>query len=168
MLREKAARSIAAGWERYVATPMRFGKGRERSFRGFMTVETRYLPRQAAGESGLARSSAKAQPCGQRGGGKTHDGHIRFCGGGRRLRRLRGREPALRGSRDVGGAAGSRRRVQQLGRNLAGRDDPDDLGQGQQLGVRYGTTGGPQTPGRPSTPRTRTQRVLRDSSHGIL
>src|SRR5260370_27130609 len=46
---------------------MRFGKGRERSFRGFMTVETRYLPRQAPGESGLARSSAKAQPCGQRG-----------------------------------------------------------------------------------------------------
>jgi hypothetical protein len=53
------------GCERYVPTPMRFGKGRERSFRGFMIVKTRYFPRQTPRESALARSSAKAQLWGQ-------------------------------------------------------------------------------------------------------
>src|SRR4051812_26226797 len=100
---------------------MRFGKGRGRSFREFVTVKTRHFRAKSLGYSALARSSAKAEPCGQRKGEDTHDGYIRFCGGGRRLRGLRGREPPLRRCRDVGGAARSRRRVQQLGRYLAGR-----------------------------------------------
>ena len=51
------------------------------------------------------------------------------------FRWLRGRQPAFRRPRDVGGAAGSRRPGRQLGRHYAGRHDPDDRGQGQQLGV---------------------------------
>src|SRR5438552_6693663 len=197
---------------------MRFGKGRERSFRELMTAKTRYFPRQIAGKTALARSSTKAQAWGRetqekchgspwrrakapmprfRGPvlthhpgmtvdgllrrfaprnddgrnnnkcGGTHDGYVRFCRGGRWLRRLRGREPSLRGSRDVGGAAGSRRRVQQLGRNLTGRDDPDDLGQGQQLGVRYRAASGPQWPDRLSAARQGARRLLRDQRDGL-
>src|ERR1700704_6319040 len=36
--------------------------------------------------------------------GMNNDGYVRFCGGRRRLRRLRGREPSLRGFQDVRGA----------------------------------------------------------------
>src|SRR5437016_529270 len=64
-LPEKATRAKAPGRERYVPTPMRFGKARERSFREFMTAKTRYFRAKSPGYSALARSSAKAQPRGQ-------------------------------------------------------------------------------------------------------
>jgi hypothetical protein len=41
-LPEKANPGNAPGCERYVPTQDCFGKARERSFRGFITVETRY------------------------------------------------------------------------------------------------------------------------------
>src|SRR6266576_1530527 len=47
-------------------------RGRERSFREFMTAKTRYFPRQIPGKTALARSSTKAQAWGQETQGKCH------------------------------------------------------------------------------------------------
>src|SRR5207247_10982452 len=126
---EKATRAKAPGCERYVPTPMCFGKGRERSFRDFMTAKRAISGRNRPATELLQEVPRKPSLVANE-QGDTHDGYIRFCSGRRWLRRLCGREPSLRGSRHVGGAAGSRRRVQQLDRHLTRRDDPDDLGQG--------------------------------------
>src|ERR1700675_3808275 len=60
----------ALGCERYVPTQMRFGKARERSFPGFITVKTRHSMPNRPGLSGLARTCAKAQFPGQGSGGE--------------------------------------------------------------------------------------------------
>ena len=57
-----------------------------------------------------------------------HDGYIRFRGGGRRLRRLRGGGAAVGGSEDLGGGAGCRRQERQLGGDHAVRAGADGAG----------------------------------------
>ena len=91
----------------------------------------------------------------------------RFRGGGRRLRRLRGGGPALRGSQDLGGGAGRRRQERQLGGDHAVRAGADGAGQDQQLGVRHGAAEGPQRPHRLSAARQGARRLLRDQRHGL-
>src|SRR6185369_12900360 len=98
---------------RYVPTPARFGKGRKATFLVFMTAKIDRLAlseRHRRPSGALAKGSIRAQPwrskTEQKGGNDGKRGLRRHR---RRLRRVRGRQPVVRGSGHLGGAARGRR-----------------------------------------------------------
>src|SRR5260370_36104162 len=120
-LPEKATRAEAIGCGRYVSMPACFGKAQRPVFEVFVTGKTQVLqPKIACGNRPChkpPKSGALPATTGRKAaathvapghGGNTRDRYIRFRGGGRGLRRLRGGRAAFGRSGDLGGAAGCR------------------------------------------------------------